>query len=104
KRFGAALEHIARGLQTPSASFGGIRGGFGVAEDESGYAVPESPPELKDRISADGDSDDWRTICASIIHHPGNVRRVLLHGCRAAAQRGFTVPPQIRHDQLVSGS
>ena len=69
ERLGAALENIVRGLQAGGAGFGTVGRGFRVAQGERGDAATMFSPELKQRVAADGDSDQRSAADIGVVHH-----------------------------------
>jgi len=103
KWLNAALEDIVGRLQAPGAGFGIIGGSFRVAQTKRSDAVAMFSPELEEKVTADGDSDQGGAADAGIIHNTRDVCGMLGHRGGTFADSGFTMPTEIGQDQPIAG-
>jgi hypothetical protein len=102
ERFRAALDNVVGGLQATCVSFGVIGGRFGIAEAQSGNAAAMTPPELEERISADGNTDYRGSADFGIVHNASYISGVLGHGGGTLADARLAVAAKVEKDGSVA--
>ena len=79
KWFGSTIKDVVRRLQTSGTALRAIRWGFRVAEAKRGDAAAMLPPEFKQSVATDRNTNERSATYIGIVHDVRNVSGMLLH-------------------------
>src|SRR5262249_58408420 len=98
-----AFQHVIGCLEASRPRVGLVGGSLRVAKTECGYSITMPPPDLKQDVSTDGNTDQGCTADSRNVQHSEQIRGMFSHGRGPVAYVGLSVASQVGKDQPITG-